>query len=103
MDAEGRAFLVQDVTYYSKAALYNAFKSWRDGGLACSGRFEEKGAWKPKLNTRTTRYDQGGKKITGVERVFDTRIFEGNVWGLQWFTNDISPEGPVPAVLQTRR
>ena len=50
VDAEGRAFLVQDVTYYSKAALYDAFKAWRDGGPACSGRFDEKGAWKPKLN-----------------------------------------------------
>ena len=103
VDAEGRAFLVQDVTYYSKAALYDAFKAWRDGGPACSGRFDEKGACKPKLNTRTTRYDQAGKKIVGVERAFDTRIFEGNVWGLQWFTNDLSREGPVPAILQTRR
>ena len=96
VDGQGRAFLVQDVTYYSKAALYDAFKAWRDGGPACSGRFDEKGAWKSKLTTRTTRYDQAGKKITGVERVFDTKIFEGNVWGLQWFTNDISPKGLFP-------
>ncbi len=96
VDAEGRAILVQDVTYYSKAALHDAFKAWRDGGPACSGRFDEKGAWKPTLTTRTTRYDQGGKKMTGVERVFDTKVFEGNVWGLQWFTNDISPKGLFP-------
>ena len=38
VDAEGRAFLVQDVTYYSKAALYDAFKAWRDGGPACETR-----------------------------------------------------------------
>jgi hypothetical protein len=48
------------------------------------------------LNTQTTRYDQGGKKITGVERVFDTRIFEGNVWGLQWFSNSLSAKGLFP-------
>ncbi len=96
VDAEGRAYLVQDVTYYSKAALYDAFKAWRDGGPACSGRIDSQAAWKPKLDTRTTRYDQAGKKITGVERVFDTRIFEGNVWGLQWFTNTISPPGRFP-------
>jgi hypothetical protein len=96
VDAEGRAYLVQDVTYYSKAALYDAFKAWRDGGPACSGRFDLQGAFKPKLNTRTTRYDQAGKKIVGVERAFDTRIFEGNVWGLQWFTNDIAPKGLFP-------
>ena len=96
VDDQGRAYLVQDVTYYSKRALYDQFKAWRDGGAACAGQFDEKGAWKPKLNTRTTHYDQGGKTMTGVERAFDTRIFEGNVWGLQWFTNDISPSGLFP-------
>jgi hypothetical protein len=96
VDSQGRAYLVQDVTYYSKAALYDAFKSWRDGGPACSGRFDDKGAFKPKLNTRTTRYDQAGKKIVGVEQAFDTRIFEGNVWGLQWFTNDLAAMGLFP-------
>jgi hypothetical protein len=96
VDAEGRAYLVEDVTYYSKTALQEAFKAWRDGGPACSGRFDEKGAWKPKLTTRTTRYDQDGKKMVGVERAFDTKIFEGNVWGLQWRTNEISPKGLFP-------
>lgn len=96
VDAEGRAFLVQDVTYYSKTALYDAFKAWRDGGPACSGQMDGKGAWKPKLKTNTTHYDQAGKKITGVESAFDTRIFDGNVWGLQWFTNDIVANGLFP-------
>lgn len=96
VDDQGRAILVQDVTYYSKAALYDQFKSWRNGGPACSGRFDEKGAWKSTLTTRTTNYDQAGKKIVGVERVFDTRIFEGNVWGVEWFANEISPKGHFP-------
>ena len=97
------AFLVQDVTYYSKAALYDAFKAWRDGGPACSGRFDEKGAWKSTLTTRTTRYDQAGKKMTGVERVFDTKVFEGNVWGLQWFDSDVSPKGVFPQYFKACR
>ncbi len=96
VDGGGRALLVQDVSYYSKKALYDAFRAWRAGGPVCPARFDEKGVWKPKLTTRTTRYDQGGKKITGVESVFDTRIFEGNVWGLQWFTNHLSPKGLFP-------
>jgi hypothetical protein len=96
VDAEGRAYLVQDVTYYSKAALYDAFKAWRDGGPACPGSFDSQGAFKPKLNTKTTRYDQAGKKIVGVERAFDTRIFEGNVWGLQWLDSDLSAKGIFP-------
>jgi hypothetical protein len=96
VDAEGRAFLVQDVTYYSKSALYDAFKAWRDGGPDCDGRMNVKGAFKPKLNTQTTHYTQAGKKISGVERAFDTRIFDGNVWGLQWSTNDLAAKGFFP-------
>ncbi len=96
VDDRGRTLLVQDVTYYSKAALYDAFKAWRNAGSTCSGRFDEKGAWKSTLTTRTTHYDQQGKKMTGVERVFDTKVFEGNVWGLEWFSNDISPKGLFP-------
>jgi hypothetical protein len=96
VDDQGRAILVQDVTYYSRAALFDAFRSWRDGGPVCSGRFDDRGAWKPKLKTQSTEYDQEGKRILGVERVFDTKIFEGNVWGVQWFPNDISPKGLFP-------
>jgi len=96
VDSQGRTLLVQDVTYYSKAALYDAFKAWRKGGPACSGQFDEKGAWKSKLTTRTTRYDQAGKEITGVEKVFDTAIFEGNVWGLKWFDGTTSGNGHFP-------
>jgi hypothetical protein len=96
VDADGRAVLVQDVTYYSKEALYDAFKAWRDGGLPCSGQIGGKGAWKPKLNTNTTHYSQADKKITGVEKSFDTRIFEGNVWGLQWTGDDGFVKGVFP-------
>jgi hypothetical protein len=96
VDGKGRTLLVEDVTYYSKAALYEGFKAWRNGGPACSGRFNEQGAWKSRLTTRTTRYDQAGKRLSGVERVFDTRVFEGDVWGLEWFNSDVSPKGVFP-------
>jgi hypothetical protein len=97
VDGKGRAILVQDVTYYSKAALADAFKAWRDGGPACSGRFDDKATFKSKLTTRTTHYKQAGnKKMTGVEKVFDTRIFEGNVWGLEWTDSPVSPKGQFP-------
>jgi len=96
IDDQGRTLLVQDVTYYSKAALYDAFRVWRDGGSACSGRFDDSGACKPTLKTRTPRFDQAGKEITGVDKVFDTKVFESNVWGLQWYDSDISPNGVFP-------
>jgi hypothetical protein len=28
--------------------------------------------------------------------VFDTKVFDGNVWGLQWLDSDISPQGLFP-------
>lgn len=96
VDHTGLAPLVQDVTYYSKAALYDAFKAWRDGGPAPSGQFQADATWKPTLTTRTTRYDQGGKPLVGVETAFDTTILPGNVWGLQWSTNTLSPTGIFP-------
>jgi hypothetical protein len=96
VDRQGRSVLVQDVTFYSKAALYDAVKTWRTGGPPCSGQFNMKGAWKPRLTTSTTRYDQAGKKLTGVERVFDTEVFEGNVWGLRWSNGNASRKGLFP-------
>jgi len=96
VDDQGRTLLVQDVTYYSRAALYDTFKAWRDGGPACSGQFDEKGAWRSKLTTRTTRFDQSGKKINGVEKIFNTKVFEDNVWGLEWYDGTKSAMGYFP-------
>jgi hypothetical protein len=96
VDDQGRTLLVQDVTYYSKATLYDAFKAWRDGGPACSGRFDEKGVWMSTLTTRTPRFDQGGKKINGVDKVFNTKVFEANVWGLEWYDGTKNAMGNFP-------
>jgi hypothetical protein len=96
VDDQGNALLVQDVTYYSKAALYDAFKTWRDGGPACSGRFDEAGTWKCTLRTRTPRFDQAGKVIRGVDKVLDTKVFESGVWGLEWHDSSIGAKGCFP-------
>ena len=84
VDEQGQSLLVQDVIYYSKAALYDAFKAWRDGGPACSGRFAEQGSWKATLTTRTPRFDQNRQVIADVDKVLDTKVFGPYVWGLQW-------------------
>ena len=86
-DEGGRSILVQEVTYYSKIALYDSFKAWRDRGTFCSGQFDNKGAIKPKLTPRLTRYDMAGIEIVGIEGeegFFNTEVFPGNMWGLQW-------------------
>ncbi|HPF12905.1 MAG TPA: hypothetical protein PLJ12_01460, partial [Planctomycetota bacterium] len=84
VDRKGKAVLVQDVTYYSRAALYDAFLAWRDGGEACDGAFDPKGAWRATLTTSTPGFDQGGHPIVGVDSVFQTQVFENNTWGLVW-------------------
>jgi hypothetical protein len=96
VDEKGRSILVQDVTYYSKAALYDAFKAWRDGGELCSGEFDPVGAWRSDLTTRFPHFDQAGDEMTGIEKSFDTAIFDGNVWGLRWSQDGPSPVGTFP-------
>lgn len=96
VDQQGQAVLVQDVTYYSKAALYDSFKAWRDGGPACSGEFQESGSWRSTLTTNTPRFDQAGKSIVGVDKVFNTKIFGDTQWGLEWLDSAVSPPGRFP-------
>ena len=96
VDKDGRAVLVQDVTYFGKSALYDAVKRWRDEGVPCSGAFDPTGASKPVLTTSPTRYDQASKPITGVESVCLTKVFSGNRWGVEWFDNPIARAGYLP-------
>ncbi len=96
VDENGRAVLVQDVTYYSKAALYDDFSAWRRGGDPCAGSFRSEGAFVAKLSTRSTRYDQSGKSIEGVNEVFDTQVFDDNTWGLVWSESDVAEPGRFP-------
>ena len=96
VDDQGRTLLVQDMTFYAKSALYDAFKIWRDGGPVCSGRFEEAGAWRPALTTQSPSFDQGGKKIGGVERTFVPKVFEAGLWGLEWLDGTRNGMGAFP-------
>lgn len=96
VDEDGRAVLVQDVTYYSKHALYDEFLAWRRGGPAPSGRFDVKGAFVAKLTTRTPGFDQEGLPIEGVASTFDTQVFADNTWGLVWKQGGHAPRGEFP-------
>ncbi len=84
VDTQGRSLLVQDVTFYSKAALYDRVEQWREGGQACESRFDQQNAWHAKLTTRSPRYDLAGQRITDVELRCDTKVFDDMTWGLTW-------------------
>ncbi|KAA3614236.1 MAG: hypothetical protein DWQ01_00615 [Planctomycetota bacterium] len=96
VDRKGRAVLVQDVTYYSRKALYDDFLSWRNGGKAPSGRFNMDGAFVAKLSTRTPGFDQDGQPIEGVATTFDTQVFDDNTWGLVWKRGGHAQRGDFP-------
>lgn len=100
VDARGRAVLVQDVTYYSKAALYDDFLAWREGGPAPSGAFKPQGAFVAKLSTRTPGFDQDDLPIEGVASTFDTAVFDDNTWGLVWKKGGQAPRGQFPQYFQ---
>ncbi len=96
IDEHGRAVLVQDVTYYSRRALYDAFLAWRRGGAAPSGKFDAAGAFVAKLSTRTPGFDQDDQPIDGVASTFDTKVFDDNTWGLEWKDSGHAPRGQFP-------
>lgn len=96
VDEAGRSFLVQGVSYYSKTALAEAFKVWRNGGEPCATKFNEAGILRPNLTTRPTSYRQAGKDLAGVEELVTTKVFEGNVWGLQWKSPEKGSRGVFP-------
>ena len=96
VNQSGRAVLVQDVIYYSKKALYSDFLNWRRGGPAPTGQFNMDGSFRAKLSTRTPKFNQDGKPITGVTGIFDTHVFPNNTWGLIWKKNGDALSGQFP-------
>lgn len=96
VDNAGRTLLVQDVTYYSRAALYDACLAWRKGGPACRGVFDTNGAWRAALAANPTRYSQSGVPIVGIDRIVESHVYLDNVWGVRWGTNVWSAPGFFP-------
>lgn len=91
-----QAALVQDVIFYSKAAIYDGFKTWRNGGAFCTGEFNVNGSHKSTLSRSTTDYKLGGEVIVGMESLFKTIVYPDNSWGLEWYNNSITPRGIIP-------
>ncbi len=96
VDNQGRSILVQDVKYYSKKALYDSFKGWKDGQNECNGMFDKAGTWEPTLTTSMPVFDQKGVKLSEMDNVFTTKIFSDNVFGIQWKKNALTEEGKFP-------
>ncbi len=102
MDENGRSVLVQDVTYYSKGALFDYLLEWKNSGKAYSGKFDESQSWKPKLSPRAIKLDQRDgkqnqqKDLTQLDEVFETFITDSNAFGLVWIHNSFAEPGNFP-------
>ena len=96
VDDQGKTVLVQDVKYYSKDALYNTFKAWQNGGESCEGKFQPEGTWEPELTTSMPDFDQDGVKLENMDRIFDTYIYPGNIFGMKWNNSQVTEPGNFP-------
>ena len=102
-DAEGRAFLVQDVTYYSKQALYDDFKAWRDGGRACSGQLTGKGALQTEIEHPHDPLQPGGQEDRWRGACLRHPDFRRQCLGPAMVIQRCRRQWLVPAILQGRR
>ncbi len=96
VDESGKTILVQDVKYYSKDAIYNSFKSWRNGVGSCNGIFDRQGTWEPELFTKMPAFDQDRVVLENMEGIFKTAVFEGHMFGMQWNSNQVTAAGDFP-------
>lgn len=96
VDESGKTILVQDVKYYSKDAIYNSFKSWRNGEGSCNGIFDNQGTWEPELFTKMPAFDQDRVVLENMEGIFKTAVFEGHMFGMQWNSNQVTAAGNFP-------
>ena len=70
--------------------------NWRNGQSSVSGTFNEEGAYKPELSTKPPKYDQRKKQIIEIEKIFNTEVFDSNVFGLQWKADTKFEQGSFP-------
>ena len=83
---DGITTLMQDVTLYSKNALYQPLKTVFQAGKITSGKFPEDASYTPECYTRPTRYDQGpnAMQVKGIDSVVHTIMLGKSSYGLKW-------------------
>ncbi len=86
VDENGRTVLIQDLTHYSKAALYQQVKQWAAGGAAASGHFDKKGSSVPPCKAQPLSVRQGEKNlpVRGCGNWLKTTAFNRSAFGLEW-------------------
>lgn len=91
-DGEGRTVLMQNMTSYSKQALWNQVESWMKGGPTPTGRFDSKGKFVSKITANPIEVTQGTKqKAAGVQNWVRTTAIDDYTFGLEWKKDRLEP------------
>lgn len=91
-----RTILSRDVTFYSKAALFDDVAGWRAGGPMPTGQFDHTGSSKPGVFTNPVNYSQEGKPVSGINELATPRVFSDDAFGLLWSTLAVDGFGYFP-------
>lgn len=83
VDYTGKSLIATDFRFFSRKALYDAVKAWRDGGPAASGTFDSAGDSLASLFANPISFRQGGDSVNLEAVVKATQIGKYGV-GLQW-------------------
>jgi len=84
MNAEGETLLMQDLTYYSKDAVFNQFEHWKNTTQVATTLFNENGIERPLLGGTFSEFDIDNLPQHGIEEVATPTIFDDNSFGLKW-------------------
>lgn len=97
-DASGRATFAQDMTYYSRTALWDAMLAWMNGGAAATA-LDATGAASANVATASAGLTLDGMRVGFDTASFNARAFrtEGNgpAIGLGWGAST-TPTGVIP-------
>lgn len=100
VDENGQTVLMQDRCFYSSKAIADSLLIWRNGGPACSGRFNTSpdACHLAKVKAFPIRFDQTSSRtpLKGIDKVVQTTVMDSFAFGLQWKNSPISPQGVFP-------
>lgn len=94
IQANGKAPLVQDLSYYDKNALYNEILAWRRNKIPSDGIFKNQGRLRPKMDSTFASLDIYGMKIKNSDTFFKPYT-DGGVFGYEW-ANTAYQKGTFP-------
>jgi hypothetical protein len=90
-DREGRTVLMQNMTAYSKQALWNQFERLMTGGPVPTGRFDTEGAFVSRVTPRPLVVTQNKEQVAGISDWVKTAAIDDFTFGLEWNKDRLRP------------